>query len=298
MEGIKMAEETAEEKAAREAKEAEEAKKAEEEAARKAAAEKDAGKGTPPAEGDKDLGEELAGKDVSKFSTAEMLDYIDKLKDENAKRRIANRSLTEAQKKMEKKLADVETRLTDASTKLQTVEEEKKASANAEKTEVERLKTEVEDFKKKLDGLESEKKASDKMVFEKEQRIKKLSRETKINTLLQAANVRFSSDYERQGFMAGLLKTDDDGDFVMNDEAVHYEVGQFVKKTKENNPPPKTPPAGPPGRGGEADIHTRIKALTDKAAKSGLTADDQKELDELLDLAGQAAAYDPRQQEG
>lgn len=291
-----MAEETVEEKAAREAKEAEEAKKAEEEAARKAAAEKDARKGTPPAEGDKDLGEELAGKDVSKFTPAEMVDYIDRLKDENAKRRIANRSLKDAQDKMEKKLAELESQFSEATKKLQTVEEEKKAKTDAEKNEVERLQSQVEDFRKKLEGLETDKKTSDKLVFEKDLQIKKLSRETKINTLLQAANVKFSSDYERQGFMADLLKTDNDGDFVTNDEAVHYEVSQFVKKTKENNPPPKTPPPGPPGREGEPDIHARITALTDKAAKRGLTADDQKELDELIDLAGQAAAWDPRQQ--
>lgn len=290
-----MPEETAEEKAAREAKEAEEAKKAaDEEAIRKA---REAAKeGQPPAKTEKDLGEELAGKDVSKFTPAEMVDYIDRLKDENAKRRIANRSMKDAQDKMEKKLAELESQFSEATKKLQTVEEEKKAKTDAEKNEVERLQSQVEDFRKKLEGLETDKKTSDKLVFEKDLQIKKLSRETKINTLLQAANVKFSSDYERQGFMADLLKTDNDGDFVTNDEAVHYEVSQFVKKTKENNPPPKTPPPGPPGREGEPDIHARITALTDKAAKRGLTADDQKELDELIDLAGQAAAWDPRQQ--
>lgn len=288
-----MAEETAEEKAAREAKEAEEKKAAEEEAARKAA-EAEAAKNKAP---EKD--EDLAGKDVSKFSTSEMLDYIDKLKDENAKRRIANRDLKDSREKSKKKLDELEGRLSEASKKLEIVESEKKASADAEKTEVERLKGQVEEFQKKLEGLESEKKASDKMVFEKDLRIKKLSRETEINTLLQAANVKFSSDYERQGFMANLLSVDDDGDFTVNDEGVHYEVGQFVKKFKENKPPtPETPPSGPPGRSGEPDINARIKALTAKAQTRSLTKDDQKELDELLELAGQAAAWDPRQQGG
>ena len=293
-----MAEETAEEKAAREAQEAEAKKLADEEAARQAA-EADAGKSTPPTGTEKDLGEELAGKDINKFTPSEMVDYIDKLKDENAKRRIANRTLKDAQTKAEKKLAEIEKNLDNASKKLEEVESEKKASADAEKSEVERLKGQLEEFQTKLGDMEGKVKKSDKQIFEKDLLIKKQSRETEVNALLQAANVKFSSDYERQGFMADLLKTDSDGDFTVNEEEVHYRVGQFIKKNKETKPPtPDTPPAGPPSRTGEPGLNERIKALTAKAAHGGLAADDQKELNELLELAGQAAAWDPRQQGG
>lgn len=294
-----MPEETAEQKAAREEQEAKD--KADAEAAAKKAEEDEAAKIISKPGDKKDLGEDLAGKDVSKFSSKEMLDYIDNLKDENAKRRIANRDLKIAQTKAEKKLSEVEAKLTDAAKRLEQVESEKKATADAEKSEVERLQGEVKDFKDKLSAMETRIKDSDKAIFEKDLLIKKQSRETEVNALLNAANVKFSSDYERQGFMAGLMKTDSDGDFVTNDEAVHYEVGQFIKKSKEKQPPaqpPDTPPSGPPGRSGEADIHARIKALTSKANSGRLTSDDQKELDELLDLAGQAAAYDPRLQDG
>jgi uncharacterized phage infection (PIP) family protein YhgE len=248
---------------------------------------------------EKDLGEELAGKDINKFTPSEMVEYIDKLKDENAKRRIANRTLKDAQTKAEKKLTEIEKNLETASKKLQEVESEKKASADAEKSEVERLKGQLEEFQKKLGDMEGKVKESDQLIFQKDLLIKKQSRETEVNTLLQAASVKFSSDYERQGFMTNLLKTDAEGDFVMNDEAVHYEVGQFIKKAKETKPPvPETPPAGPPTRTGEPGLNERIKALTAKAAHGGLTSDDQTELNELLELAGQAAAWDPRQAGG
>jgi len=295
-----MPEETKEEKEAREAKEAEEAKKkADEEAARKAKADADGDK-TPP---EKDLGEDLAGKDVSKFTPTEMIEYIDRLKDENAKRRIANRSLKDAQDKLEKRLSDLNTQLTGASKKLDEAEKEKKASADKEKSEVERLKSQVEDFQTKLTEMEGRVKESDKTLRAKDLQIKKQSREAEVSTLLQAANVPFSSDYERQGFMADLLKVDEDGDFKVNDEEVHYKVGQFVKKAKEKEketPPkvPDTPPAGPNTRTGEPGLNERLKALTAKAQKGQLNVDDKKELDELLELASRAAAWDPRQSGG
>jgi chromosome segregation ATPase len=288
MEVNKMAEETKEEK---EAREAEEKRLADEEAAKKAADAKPPE--TPPA---KDKGEELAGKDVTKFTPSEMVDYIDKLKDENARRRISNRTLKDSQAKMEKKLEEIEGQLGKATKTLSKVEEEKKASADAEKSEVERLKAEVNDFKTKLDDMEGRVQESDKAIAEKDLQIKKQSRESEIGNLLRAAKIQFSSDYERKGFLADLLKTDDDGDFTVNEEEVNYRVGQFIKKTKETKPAaPDTPGAGPTIRKGEPALGERIKALTDKAAKEGgLESTDQEELDELLDLAGQAAAWDPR----
>jgi hypothetical protein len=291
MEVNKMADETKEEKEAREAKEAEDKRLADEEDAKKAAASKPPE--TPPA---KDKGEELAGKDVSKFTPTEMIDYIDKLKDENARRRIANRTLKDSQSKMEKKLGEFEAKLGKAEKTLSSVEAEKKKSADAEKSEVERLKGQVDEFTAKLSNMEDKVQQSDKAIREKDLQIKKQSREREVGSLLQAANVQFSSDYERQGFMADLLKMDDDGDFTINEEGVNYEVGRFIKKTKETKPAaPETPPAGPGSRKSEVALTERIKALTAKATESGgLAEKDQEELDDLLDLAGQAAAWDPR----
>ena len=284
-----MPEETKEEKEKREAEEAAEVKRlADEEAAKKAADEEAALKASK----EKDLGEELAGKDTSKFSATEMLDYIDKLKDENARRRIANRKLKDAQTKAEKDLEDREKNLEKAKKKLNEVESEKKKKADEEKSEVERLQSQVDEFKTKLNDMETQSTERDKMIAEKDTQIKKQGRETEVNKLLQAAKVEFSSDYERQGFMSELLVIDSDGDFKVNDEEVNYKVGQFIKKTKETKPPVKVPDAGPVNRSGEPSLDARIKAITDK---KNLTEEDQKELNELLELAGQAAEWDPRQ---
>jgi hypothetical protein len=293
MEVNKMAEETKEEKEVREAEEAAEATRlADEEAAKKAADEEAAKKAAK----EKDSGEELAGKDTSKFSPTEMLDYIDKLKDENARRRIANRKLKDAQAKAERDLEDREKNLEKAKKKLTEVESEKKKKADEEKSEVERLQGQVNDFKAKLDDLETQSAERDAVIAKKDVQIKKQSRETEVNNLLQAAKVQFSSDYERQGFMSELLVTDSEGEFTINEEEVNYKVGKFIKKTKETKPAaPDTPGAGPAIRKGEPALGERIKALTNKAAKEGgLESKDQEELDELLDLAGQAAAWDPR----
>lgn len=283
----KKTEEQLAEEAAKKAAEEEAAKKAaEEEAAKKAATKKD-------------KGEELAGKDVSKFTPTEMVDYIDKLKDENARRRIANCTLKDTQAKMEKKLTDLESNLGKATETLSKVEQEKKAAADAEKSEVDRLTAEVEEFKSKLTDMETKVAESDKAIAEKEVLIKKQGRETEVNDLLLAAKIQFSSDYERKGFMADLLKTDSDGDFVVNEEEVHYRVGNFVKKVKENKPPAaETPPAGPANRSVEPQLTERIKALTAKGREGTLTEEDSTELEELLELAGKAAEWDPRQSGG
>jgi hypothetical protein len=196
-------------------------------------------------------------------------------------------------------LGDLEKKLTKATSTLSEVEHEKKASADKEKSEVERLTAEVADFKTKLNEMETREAENNKVIAKKDSELKKLGRETEVNTLLQAANIQFSSDYERQGFMAGLLKTDTDGDFVVNEEEVTYRVGQFVKKSKEKAPPAKeTPGAGPGSRSVEPALNDRIKALTAKAREGGLTEEDGKELNELLELAGQAAEFDPMAQGG
>ena len=109
----------------------EEELKAEEEA--KKAAEEEAGKKvdeTPPAGDKKDEGEDLAGKDVAKYSPKEMLNYIDKLKDENARRRIAHRDLNTKYTALEKELADKESRLSKLEENLSAVEEENRCFEN------------------------------------------------------------------------------------------------------------------------------------------------------------------------
>ena len=248
-------------------------------------------KETPAARVERDTGEELAGKDTSKFSPEQMIDYIDKLKDENARRRIDNKKKADAIEKMEKKLEDATKALEGATGKLSEVEAEKKKKEDADKSDVERLTGQVQELSDNLKDMRSELETSKAETAGKDLLLKKQEREMMVDRIISGLDHEFSSDFERDGFMLNLLKTNTDGDFKLNDEEVLLEVKNFTKDRKKRAPTEETPAGGPPNRSGESPIGDQIKALT---SKKFLTSEDKEKLDELIGLAGQAAEQSER----
>jgi hypothetical protein len=275
-----MADEKTEEQKAAEAKAAEEAAKAAEEKAAEARAAEETRVRRPSTEE-----EDLSKVDTSKYSHEETIKFVAKLQDENARRRIANKKSEEEKAELESKHSALEGKHADLNKRLEALEKEKKEKSDAEKTEIEQMRGQLDEMQTSLDGYKADIKAKEAEINERDSKLSVQDREIMVDRLLASKGAQFSSEFERAGFMAKLTKMNG-GKFELNDEEVIYEVTSFAKESKTNEPPPKTPPAGPPGKTGEVDYATEIKEL---ASKPFLTPEDKKRLDELSELSSQAA---------
>jgi hypothetical protein len=272
-------EKTTEEKAA-EAKAAAEAQaKADAEAQAKADAEAAAKAAAAGGE------EDLSTVDTSKYTHEESLKFVAKLQDENARRRIVAKKLADEKEELEATRADLAKKHDDLTKRIEGLEKEKKTKSDAEKSEIEQLRAEMDSMKTTMGEYKVQIDEKDKALAEKEVAVSVQSREIMVDRLLSSKGVEFSSEFERNGFMAKLTKIEN-GKFDLIDEEVILEVNNFAKEAKTKEPPPKTPGAGPPNKTGEVDYATEIREL---AAKPFLTEEDKKRLNELSELSSQAA---------
>jgi len=226
--------------------------------------------------------EDLTDKDVSKFTSEQKDDYIDKLKDENARRRIANKKIQEGVDKQKQEQEEAEKELKGTKEKLETFEKEKKEKTDKDKTENEKLQTRLSELEESVRKSKQDLEEVTKNLSVKEKRIQIQDREVLAERLVRKMKFEFASDYEREGFMNSLTKEQKDGEFELNDEEVILKVKDFVKNKKK---PPETPGPGDRNRMSETPITEEIKTLLEKKT---LTADDNKRLDELLDEVDKA----------
>jgi hypothetical protein len=233
---------------------------------------------------DKDKGEDLAGKDTSKFSTKEMMDYIDSLKDENAKRRIKNKKLSSLVEENQGKLETLSKELQESQKRLSELDEAEKKKKLEEATEIERLQIQLKEAEETKSALEAQKAESEALLSKHKVEIAVKSRETMVERLLYSADFNFSSEYERSGFMSSLSKTDPEGNLELDDDEVIDKVKDFIKEGKKKTVA-EHPGGGPVNRSGEATINDEIKALT---SKTHLSPEDLKRLSELTELTSQA----------
>jgi len=228
---------------------------------------------------DKDDKDSLADKDTSKFDDTQKNDYIEKLKDENARRRIANKKL---QKNIDKMTADMEKMKADFESVSTTVKEKEEAEKEAslkEKSEIERLQTQMQDLQKAIDDATSENQRLKSENAKNTIEIQKKSRENMVDRLVRQLKFEFSSDYERNGFIGDLLKTDADGNFEKDDEEIIYEVKQLAK-TRGSTEDINTPGSGPKGKMTSTPLAQEVQTLL---AKENLTAEENERLDQILE---------------
>lgn len=224
--------------------------------------------------------DDLTKQDHSKFDDAQKNDYIDKLKDENARRRIANRKLEEKQTAQAEEL-DAKLKELDALTeKMTNFEKKEKDDKMKEASDLEKLRDEVKTVTDELKQTKTQLGEYKTTVREKDLQVKDQGRELFVDRLASKLKVAFSSEFERSGLLADLLTKDKDGNFNLNNEEVILKVKEFAKTRKE---PPITPEGGPTDRSAETPLSTEIEALL---AKKSLTDEDQKRLDELLEIVG------------
>jgi len=227
---------------------------------------------------DKDDKDSLADKDTSKFDDAQKNDYIEKLKDENARRRIANKKL---QKNIDKMNADMEKMKADfesVSTTVKEKEEKEKEASLKEKSEIERLQTQMQDLQAKIDEATTENQRLKSENAKNTVEIQKKGRENMVDRLVRQLNFSFSSDYERNGFIVDLLKTDTDGIFEKDDEEVIYEI-QKLAKTRGSSEDLNTPGSGPKSKMKATPLAQEIQTIL---AKENLTAEENTRLNEIL----------------
>jgi len=221
----------------------------------------------------------LTDTDTSAFDDTQKNDYIDKLKDENARRRIANKKL---QANIDKMKADMDKMKADLEKMTGTVKEKEEAEKEAslkEKSEIERLQIQMQDLQTKIDTATSENEKLKSENAKNTVEIQKKGRENMVDRLVRQLNFSFSSDYERNGFVGELLKTNADGNFEKDDEEVIYEIQQLAK-TRGSSEELRTPGSGPMGKKGTTPLSQEVQTLL---AKENLTAEEQTRLDEILE---------------
>lgn len=221
--------------------------------------------------------EELTNKDVSKFTDVQKDDYIDKLKDENARRRIANKKVQEGLDKQKEEQEKAEKELKETKEKLETFEKAEKDKTEKDKTENEKLQARLSELEKSVEKSKQTMEEMTKNLSVKEKRIQIQDREVLTERLVRQMKFEFASDYEREGFMNSLTKRQKDGEFELNDEEVILKVKDFVKNKKKA---PDTPGPGNQNRMSDTPITQEIKTLLEKKT---LTNEDNKRLDELLE---------------
>ena len=220
------------------------------------------------------------------------LGYVDKLKDENAKRRIENKKLTDRLDKTEKQLQDAAKALEEATKRIKEADEKTDAEKAKERTDLENASKKLEELTKTVSDLQSELKVSKEAEAKASRQVRVVNRETMIERLVEQQGARFASDFERNGLIATLTKQAADGEFELNNDEVIYEVMKFIETAPKagdgGREEPHVPGAGPGGRKSQTPIGDEIQALLAKKAR--LKPEERERLQELLKMSSEAKA--------
>ena len=221
--------------------------------------------------------------DPKNIDTDKTLKYIDKLKDENAKRRIANKKAEQRLTKLESQLKEATDALNAAAAKIKEADKKSADEAAKDASELEKATKRIEELSTKISELEETNAKNQAELQKTNKRVLVQDRETMITRLVQQQEVAFASDFERDGLIKSLTEMDAEG-FTKNNDEVIYDVMKFIKDKKANEDK-STPGPGPGNRKTSTPIGDEIQALL---KEKNMTADQKKRLDELLSMTGQA----------
>ena len=220
--------------------------------------------------------------DPKNIDTDKTLKYIDKLKDENARRRIANKKSEEKLAKLEDQLKSATEALNAAAAKIKEADKKSADEAAKDASELEKATKKIEELTGKITALEETNAKNQAELLKTNKRVLVQDRENMITRLVQQQEVAFASDFEREGLIKTLTEMDAEG-FTKNDEEVIYAVMKFTKDKKANEDK-STPGPGPGNRKTSTPIGEEVKALL---AKKSMTTEERARLDELLAMTGQ-----------
>ncbi len=213
---------------------------------------------------------------TSKFTDEQKDDYIEKLKDENARRRIATKKEKDKVTKQETSLSETQKELDKLKSTLSDFEKQEKDRTDAEKSAMEKLSSKITEIEKSISEKDTEIQNLKKDSVKKDLELGKSSRERKIDRLVHSLSIEFTSEYERSGLVAELMVMED-GEFTSNDEELLLKLQDFAKDRKKKTP--ETPGAGPLSKTTAAPLAEEINQLL---AKPDFTLEDKKRLDEMI----------------
>jgi hypothetical protein len=218
-------------------------------------------------------------KDNKKEPDSDAFDsaYVEKLRRENAEKRIR---ATEASKKAEKLEKTLKAKLDEFESvraKLEELKKEKESKELEKASDIEKLTKKLEELTSRVTEYEAEKEKKERMILELTEKTKLQDQKIKIEKLIALQAVSFSSKYEKEGFINQFLERDEDGDFRHDDESIIFELGEF-KKSKAKAP--ANPPPGETNKKTEFPDGERLAALLAKDPAE-LTAKDMKEMEEI-----------------
>jgi hypothetical protein len=203
---------------------------------------------------------------------------IQKLRDENAKRRIAKREMSEKLDRVEKQNQENAKKLADALEKVKDFEEKTEKQKAKERTELENAQKALQDTQAELEKLRLDNQDLHNKLNERDIDFRKSDRANSIEKLVEQAGHVFSSSYEKQGLVDSLSQVDENGDFVLGIEKVVVEVQEFITKSKKANSP-ETPGPGPVNKTAPTELGKQIETLLKKKT---LTKEDKEQLDTLI----------------
>jgi len=229
-------------------------------------------------------------KDGDRIDIEKTLSYVDKLKDENAKRRIDNKKLSDRLDKTEKQLQDAAKALEEATKRIKEADTATETEAAKKRTDLENASKRLDELTKTVNDLQAELKESKANEAKASRQVRVVNRETMIERLVEQQGARFASDFERNGLIATLTKQAADGEFELNNDEVIYEVMKFIetapKAGEGGREEPRVPGAGPGGRKSQTPVGDEIQALLAKKAR--LKPEERDRLSELLRMSSEA----------
>lgn len=224
--------------------------------------------------------EEEEKKRLTNMSLEQATSFIDSLKDENAKRRIANKKLQDKIDKQGSDLVESSKKLDSAMEKIDAFDKKSEAEKNKDLSDLEIAKTDLEKSQKALDDSQKELSTTRSQLSKRESQLEAQRREIVVDKLVTSMDHSYSSEFERTGLMSTLSAQDEEGIFKLTTEEVIIKVKEFVAKSKTRV---TTPGPGPKTRQTDTPLGKEVEALL---SKKELTEDDQKRLDELIAIAG------------
>lgn len=254
--------------------------------------------GTPPQgkkEGDDGLLDDPT-KDRANKANIDMdktLAYVDKIKDENAKRRIENTKMKERLANLETQLDTAVKALEAATSRIKEVDSKTDEEEAKKRTDLENASKRIDELSNQLSDIQGKLSASEKATAAANSRVELVNRETMIERLVDSQGAKFSSDFERNGLIATLTKRSEDGGFEKNNDEVIYEVMKFIetankKVEEEETGSINVPKPGQQSRKSATPIGDEIQALL--ANKGRLSKEQNARLDELLKMSSEARA--------
>lgn len=234
-------------------------------------------------DGDKGGDDDDLDLDPKNIDTEKTLKYIDKLKDENAKRRIATRKAEKRLTKLEEQLKEATEALTAATTQIKESESMTAEQKAKEQSDLENAQAKIEKLTGKISELEETNVRNQAELQKTNRKVLTQDRENMITRLVQEKEVAFASSFEREGLIKQLTEMDEDGFALDNDEVI-LEVMRFIKDKKATEDK-STPGPGPGNRKTTTPIGDEIQALL---KIKNMDADQRKRLDELLEMSGGA----------